>query len=984
MKKSSFIFVVFFLLSSILFTKGVIRTIPSPPYPYGLTFDGTNLWVGTSSTHSDKIYKIDTLNGNLIDSIPIPFIPPSGSYTTKGLAWDGQYLWVFLDLPSAYHPDKFYKVDTADGSIITTFNSPQNNYIGGMTFVNSNIWFSFYYPNDILIGIDTISGTAFDTIITQGEQPMGVAYDGGYLWCAEDTGFGATKKEIYQYDINTGNYTGVFIRNPDLSPRDMTWDGNNLWLIGYYSRLIYQINVSSGTPNIAVNDSTIEFDNVEINDTLNIDLYVYNTGDDTLHILNLIFPDSSFFSDSTIFPIYIPDNSQIIIPISFSPYDYGYDSSVMSIVSNDPLDSIFEIILSGKGLYSNPTIHLSDTFNDYGNIWISGDGLTGWEFKIINRSISTLSIDSINLLSDNFFIDSLPFTIFIQEDDSINIRVWFNPTQVLTYFDTLEIFSNDTNPSLVILEGTGVEGPYTLGYLFWQFQTPDNPYGSNYDKRIKALKSIPDINFDGIDDIIISTGNYLTICLNGASANYADTFWIFNTGVDNNNTGSISLNGMFSAQKALQIIDDINNDGFSDVIICTDGGNEHVYAIDGVTGVEIWSFGDDYDPYKGGFGAVDVKRDFNNDGIKDVLAVASSNSSGLGYKGVYCFNGINGNIIWKYSIPENGLASGYSIVSIDDITGDSIPEVVAGYGGDGVTKFARALNGNDGTFIWQFSDVINGAKEMLEYPITDSTSDVIIANYWNNLYRVDGETGNQIWLKSIGSGYSGIIQINLIEDVNNNGYTDIIVANFSSSSNIFCIDGETGQNIFLIPTDDYRSYGVCAIPDIDGDGINDVIAGDQSGKLYIYSAGKDSLIYSHIFSERIYCLNYINSIDGNSSPEIVVGLDDGQVFCISGGNIETGVEEIHNDLKDLFIMKNFPNPFSNKTNIFFSLPNNNFISLKIFNIAGQIVSTPIENKYFLQGSYNLEFNGENLVPGIYYYQLQTERKNITDRMILIR
>ena len=135
------------LLTGIALSQTVIKTIDAPDYPYGVAYDGTHLWVGTSSTNDAQIWQIDPADGSIEGSIPVPFEPPNGSFTVKALAHDGEYLWVFMDLPSANHPDKFYKVDPADGSILKTLDSPENNYIGGMDIINDEIWYTQYFAN---------------------------------------------------------------------------------------------------------------------------------------------------------------------------------------------------------------------------------------------------------------------------------------------------------------------------------------------------------------------------------------------------------------------------------------------------------------------------------------------------------------------------------------------------------------------------------------------------------------------------------------------------------------------------------------------------------------------------------------------------------------------------------------------------------------------------------------------------------------------
>ncbi|MBN2363418.1 PQQ-binding-like beta-propeller repeat protein [candidate division WOR-3 bacterium] len=539
-------------------------------------------------------------------------------------------------------------------------------------------------------------------------------------------------------------------------------------------------------------------------------------------------------------------------------------------------------------------------------------------------------------------------------------------------------------PYGLAFDGECLSENYLLGYMFWQFLIPDNPYTSYNDKKVEGLKRIDDVNGDGVSDVIACTENYWTICLNGASSGYADTLWSFNTGVDDNNTGSISLNGMFSAQKAVRMTGDLNSDGICDVVICTDGGNEHVYALSGDDGSVIWSFGDDYNPYLGGFGAVDARRDFNGDGITDVAAVASSNQDGNGYKSVFLFNGSTGDSLWRHYINIAGLSSGYSVISIDDVNGDSLPEVVAGFGGDGSTKFVRALNGADGSFLWEFNQTASGAKELLELGIPDSTPDVIVANYWSDIYRIDGETGALVWHQSIGAGTAGVIQIEMIPDVNQNGYDDILVANFSSASGIFCLEGKDGSTVWFMPTQDYRSYGVVAISDIDGDGIHEALAGDQSGRIYIYSGAGDSLIYYDDLPSRIYTVENMGSIDGIPGDEILVGLDNGQVFCFSTGEGPTQVENpVPVPFSQFKVFRNYPDPFCSFTSFSFDLPQESLVSIEIFNATGQKVDEVISRENMSPGRHTVVYDGWKLAPGLYFYRFEAGTFYATSKMIKI-
>ncbi len=71
---------------------------------------------------------------------------------------------------------------------------------------------------------------------------------------------------------------------------------------------------------------------------------------------------------------------------------------------------------------------------------------------------------------------------------------------------------------------------------------------------------------------------------------------------------------------------------------------------------------------------------------------------------------------------------------------------------------------------------------------------------------------------------------------------------------------------------------------------------------------------------------------------------------------------------DYSISQNFPNPFNPTTNILYSLPDDAFIQLRIYDVTGRLVSELI-NGNIEKGYHSVEFNGNNLASGIYFYQL---------------
>jgi hypothetical protein len=71
---------------------------------------------------------------------------------------------------------------------------------------------------------------------------------------------------------------------------------------------------------------------------------------------------------------------------------------------------------------------------------------------------------------------------------------------------------------------------------------------------------------------------------------------------------------------------------------------------------------------------------------------------------------------------------------------------------------------------------------------------------------------------------------------------------------------------------------------------------------------------------------------------------------------------------DFSVSQNFPNPFNPSTNILYSLPDDSFIQLRIYDVSGRLV-TELLNGAMEKGYHSVEFNGTNLASGIYFYHL---------------
>jgi photosystem II stability/assembly factor-like uncharacterized protein len=81
--------------------------------------------------------------------------------------------------------------------------------------------------------------------------------------------------------------------------------------------------------------------------------------------------------------------------------------------------------------------------------------------------------------------------------------------------------------------------------------------------------------------------------------------------------------------------------------------------------------------------------------------------------------------------------------------------------------------------------------------------------------------------------------------------------------------------------------------------------------------------------------------------------------------------------------QNYPNPFNPSTTINYSLPSNEYVTLKVYNLLGEEVAILV-NEEKPQGTYELKWNAPNLPSGIYFYKLQAGNFVETKKMILLK
>jgi hypothetical protein len=882
------IFTLIVLLNVLCFSQTLVNSYPFPQfthynYFWGITEKDNTFWITTTYYPTlgtfPRMYQVSK-TGEILDSISGPV------QSNAGIAWDGNNFWLSeRTRSSSLGSPRIYKLNS-QGALVDSFMVPQPvTSIGDVAVEGNKLWYTLYqidnpvYPHNWAFAFDVNTKQIVDSIPLRSLQPIGIAIKGDTIFYSTNS---PDAERIVAYSRAVGDTIFSFpAPDPDgtCNPRGLHWDGSYLYLIAervggstWVYRTLYQYSITGGgNPAISLNTNEFDFGNVIIGQSVTDTLTISNTGNEDLYINQFEISNNAYSIESPLLPDTIKPGSIKYYAVTFTPAQFDSANGTLKVHSNDVTAGVKTIRLRGKGIHNGSFLYSSAQSFNYGIR--RKDSKCGFIFTLENRGNLNLEISSAVFSDPAFTFDtvgvSLPVIIVPQA--SRDFRVWFTPVNTSTFEDTLKIVTNSVNIPLlkIFLSGIGQDVKYVMGDIFWESNIPFNPYSYTNDYQIASMKRLPDVNGDGVDEVVASSKNYLVTCFNGNSSVTGDILWTFNTGINNNNTGSV----MF--EDALHVRTDVDGDGINDVVFGCGGGNEFVYTISGRTGKLIWAYGDSINYSRGDINGIRADKDFNNDGINDVL-VSASGSSGGGRHAAICLNGVDGteifNVVQNASYTFDITSTSYGGIIVVDL-GNGGPYYLNGFSNTGLLTWAAPVP----EVVWSLREV----KDLNNDGIKDFVGYCGGMNV--NVFARDGANGAQIWNAHY-PNYSTFSNIKIISDLDSNGYQDMV---FSGKEGVFRHDTKTGNVIWSNTLDNSYVFGVEELGDLNSDGINEIAAGTMNSKLYILNGRNGDILFQYSFGTPVTSgvERVINSgnIDDNYSTDFTAGTKNGRVVAFSGG-----------------------------------------------------------------------------------------------------
>ena len=247
-----------------------------------------------------------------------------------------------------------------------------------------------------------------------------------------------------------------------------------------------------------------------------------------------------------------------------------------------------------------------------------------------------------------------------------------------------------------------------------------------------------------------------------------------------------------------------------------------------------------------------------------------------------------------------------------------------------------------------------------------------------------------IW---IGNNYSGDLTY----------YNPAQVLEYVQSGKSFLLATRLANNFF---STDLKNY--CGISSVSTDQTLTSLTALDSNLVNMPAVGVNSLVHLVLLSTSSEA---IPIFDDNTSTSWIGGfrinkVDEGNFIFIAGrpyrfdnvasfanydfiidnwmNDPATGVDNEDFDIPQTFsLLQNYPNPFNPSTNISYNIPNGSLVTLKVYDILGKEIVTLV-NESKQAGSYNVQFDANNLSSGVYFYSIQAGDFFESRKMILMK
>lgn len=406
----------------------------------------------------------------------------------------------------------------------------------------------------------------------------------------------------------------------------------------------------------------------------------------------------------------------------------------------------------------------------------------------------------------------------------------------------------------------------------------------------------------------------------------------------------------------IPIAADIEDDGDMDILV------GQIIDFDNITGKLVWYENPNWTKHELQ-DAVGIAKssDLNNDNKSDIIATNFSNNEVVWYEAP----------TWEKHIIGTNFQGALGLEIVDFDKDNDIDIIATSYSTSKIIWY-EAPNWTAHTISENLENVVLIKTADIDL---DNDIDVIVPSASNGLIWLEAPSWN---IHSIDNQIISDFNQLDVGDIDNDGDIDVVFGATGNNQIILYKNPTWSKQIFEL--DD--AWGTLMI-DMDNDADLDIVATGQGDSTVAWYESPD--FEKHVIDNSFYSASgvCVANFDGDDQYDVVVcGLFSCQIALYTTHETSIPFNQFNTKIPTNYnLEQNYPNPFNPITTIQYSLPKSEYVTIKIYNLAGQEIETLI-NRYQTTGVHQVHWTTKSLSSGIYFYRLQTDNFSETKKLLL--
>ncbi|MDP2301562.1 MAG: choice-of-anchor D domain-containing protein [Ignavibacteria bacterium] len=683
-------------------------------------------------------------------------------------------------------------------------------------------------------------------------------------------------------------------------------------------------------PVFGVSPASLNFGSVNVGENAVLPFTVNNTGDAQLTLTNIVSSDVQYTFAPNAFPIDIAVGGNVVFNVTFTPSGAGTQNAELTFTHN-AAGSPFLYSLTGNGVTTAPIFAINPVSLDFGQVSVGGSSTV--PVTVSNTGNAQLVLSGIVSTDPQFTFAPNTFPVNIAVDGNAVINVTYTPIVAGPVTGNLTFSHNaEGSPSTLTLQGTGrTQG----GSLEFVQQTRTLYDGTTNNQDAIVLRGYTGQPLKALQfDLILGKANHKLI-LNSVSrgdgipaSDFSFDYQVY--------PGPIQPDGS-------------HRDSIKVVIL----GNTDNAILPGTSDVEIMKFSYDVVSITGN--STTTSNGFENVFGATGTPVVNANITSGPDELLTIYNGTINGLLGDVNLDDN--------VDLLDIL--TMIDYILGR----ITLTGQAFTNGD-ISPWIAPAPLpspDGVINVLDLAVLQN---IVLTGLYPNSNPVNRALGNPFViseLEKITSGMDAKLTFNF--------YKTGITVGLESKVKVKGVQIELNGVNSTIPTNtqissvfDQKLYYQ----------LNDFLRTlTYDGQSLPLEAG------TYLLANLPFNLSEPKDIEIN---KIIIADENNN--ALQKVEVEIKYDEVQVVPSNYSLSQNFPNPFNPNTSIQFSIPKDGFVTVKVYNLLGQVVAD-LHSGNAQAGTYNLNWDGKDnsgnfVSSGNYIYRITAADFTQSKKMLFLK